>query len=222
MSFHYTIIYNLTHFYILPYLRRFGTVLFVFPLFVRKVNLSDDYQSSKLATTFLFVISIAPTRFLPKTPLLAQGADILALGHRGRLGTMRPLISSLKGIVNAFSNGQLVPLIPLHIRPTYKTTPTQKGKRCFVAQEEGFSPLAARPGGRLSIVQVGNNFSFYHLYRANSFSPENASHPLIPLHIRRTYKTTPTQKGKRCFVAQEEGFEPPWAFTQTVFKTASL
>ena len=24
------------------------------------------------------------------------------------------------------------------------------------------------------------------------------------------------------FLAQEEGFEPPWAFTQTVFKTASL
>lgn len=24
------------------------------------------------------------------------------------------------------------------------------------------------------------------------------------------------------FVAEEEGFEPPWAFTQTVFKTASL
>ncbi len=23
-------------------------------------------------------------------------------------------------------------------------------------------------------------------------------------------------------VAEEEGFEPPWAFTQTVFKTASL
>ena len=26
----------------------------------------------------------------------------------------------------------------------------------------------------------------------------------------------------RVFVAEEEGFEPPWAFTQTVFKTASL
>lgn len=24
------------------------------------------------------------------------------------------------------------------------------------------------------------------------------------------------------FMAEEEGFEPPWAFTQTVFKTASL
>ena len=22
----------------------------------------------------------------------------------------------------------------------------------------------------------------------------------------------------QCFLAQEEGFEPPWAFTQTVFK----
>ena len=26
----------------------------------------------------------------------------------------------------------------------------------------------------------------------------------------------------RKFLAEEEGFEPPWACTQTVFKTASL
>ena len=31
-----------------------------------------------------------------------------------------------------------------------------------------------------------------------------------------------TRKGYLFLLAEAEGFEPPWAFTQTVFKTASL
>ena len=44
------------------------------------------------------------------------------------------------------------------------------------------------------------------------------------------YQTCGLDKNKKadalhqlfCFLAEAEGFEPPWAYTQTVFKTASL
>ena len=43
------------------------------------------------------------------------------------------------------------------------------------------------------------------------------------LFLRHSKKMRPHAVGSHFFaVAEAEGFEPPWACTQTVFKTASL
>ncbi len=51
-------------------------------------------------------------------------------------------------------------------------------------------------------------------------TPDNAENRAYPSFMSQT--RAQTIRSVLLFVAQAEGFEPPWAFTQTVFKTASL
>ena len=59
--------------------------------------------------------------------------------------------------------------------------------------------------------------------------PLKATHRVVFLTLSFESLLLSSEKTKRTSVfacpfclAEEEGFEPPWAFTQTVFKTASL
>ena len=60
------------------------------------------------------------------------------------------------------------------------------------------------------------------VYPASALFALSREPPLIRIFL--TFRLRQKQKTpfRVLLVAQAEGFEPPWAFTQTVFKTASL
>ena len=79
------------------------------------------------------------------------------------------------------------------------------------------------------------NEGFCHWGKASH--RRRVSYSFLGKNFRTALARTPVNSGVRqsascakkrasrianAFLAQEEGFEPPWAFTQTVFKTASL
>ena len=83
-------------------------------------------------------------------------------------------------------------------------------RRVLVYEQEvaGFSPLAARPSGRLSIVQFCHHrFVLQLLQDKTTFLPKSSSTPRILLLIRRNKKRNGVI-AVSLFMAGVAGFEP--------------
>ena len=86
-------------------------------------------------------------------------------------------------------------------------------------------------GGRgIRSCLLQSNLGQQFLCFAKAFGqPLKTTHRVVFLTLSFESLLLSTEKQKRTskkclsvLLAEEEGFEPPWAFTQTVFKTASL
>ena len=79
-------------------------------------------------------------------------------------------------------------------------------------QRKGFAPLAARPGGQLSIVQFANRLRVFKVHKANRFVLTKRLPPSNPflITVHQTKKDIP--RGISFFVAQRKGFEPLYTF----------
>ena len=94
--------------------------------------------------------------------------------------------------------------------------------RPFLAQREGFAPLAARPAPPLSMVSFAFMQTNTLLSQGKALTPVRGS-PLESLFnsVITTQKKGYPQVSFFC-VAQREGFEPPETLVSTVFKTAAI
>ncbi len=91
-----------------------------------------------------------------------------------------------------------------------------------LAQREGFAPLAARLGEQRTVLFSLRNKKI--CLKANQCKPIA---PAIASTLESLSKTVKPKNGGGAFapppfLAQREGFEPPEAFTSTVFKTAAF
>ena len=88
----------------------------------------------------------------------------------------------------------------------------------LLAQAEGFALLAARPAPTLSTSSFAVKQINILLPQGKAFYSRKTAPTLESLRIFFISKKYGDRKPISIFLAQAEGFEPPWAFTQTVFK----
>ena len=102
---------------------------------------------------------------------------------------------------------------------TTKTKGVPIGTPFVLAESEGFAPhgfaLLSRLGSKRWVSTFCRQPSFLYLLLGCRFLPVR-----IPLSLSSSKKEP--SKDDSFLLAESEGFEPPWACTQTVFKTASL
>ncbi len=98
----------------------------------------------------------------------------------------------------------------------------------ILAEEEGFTSASLRSGilmtsrTQMLCISVPRSYCGLKTCRRQLFLPP-AALPGFESRFDNSQKIKKSRKVQDFFIlAEEEGFEPPWACTQTVFKTASL
>ena len=92
----------------------------------------------------------------------------------------------------------------------------------YLAQAEGFSPLAARPAPTLLTSSFADEFSVVLVSQGKAFRSRKTAPTLESLSKNGKQKIWEDHVGLPIFLAQREGFEPPETLVSTVFKTAAI